>query len=725
MFINRFRFPLGALALAAAALAPLAQAQTRAPYPPTPVQPVRDNYHGTEVVDPYRWMEDMSSAQFQQWLRAQAHYAAADLATIPGRAALRQRLGELADAGESTGAYRMVAGQLFYMKREPGQNQSRLVLRQGLAGAERTLLDPMNVPGQPGKHAIDWYAPSPDGRLVAVGLSAGGSENSVLRVLDVATGKLRPLAIDRTGLNEGGVAWLPDSSGFAYNRHPADERYNKSAVFLHRLGQDVAQDRAVFGWQVDAKMPFEIADLPHMRLSKDGRWALAEVLHGDAAERSYWAAPLAALQKGRKLQWQRLVSPQDKIIEAALVGDELYAISQAKASRRELLVRKLGTARAPWKTALPAGQSVLQDIHGASDAVYVKALDAGVTKLWRVPRRGHAAPASVALPFEGTLRAFAALPKGELLVQMVGWTQAPQSLVINPKTQQSRVVDVQKPTQLDTSGFQAERVMVPSHDGVRVPLSILSAKNTPRDGRRPTIVSGYGAYGISQEPNFTPTRLAWLERGGVQAICHVRGGGELGADWHRGGYIATKQNTVSDFIACAQYLIAQGYTNSAQLAGTGGSAGGITIGGAITQRPELFAAAQTAVSVSDMLRMEFTPNGPPNIAEFGTVTNPEHFKSMYAISPYHRVKDGTRYPAVIATTGANDPRVEAWMPGKMAARLQAANPESYRERPVLLRVDYEAGHGMGSGVSQRLDETADVWSFFLRQFGDPAFQPKP
>src|SRR6185369_10665012 len=214
--------------------------------------------------------------------------------------------------------------------------------------------------------------------------------------------------------------------------------------------------------------------------------------------------------------------------------------------------------------------------------------------------------------------------------------------------------------------------------------------------------------------------LAWLERGGVLAVASVRGGGEFGSDWHNAARVVkgNKQNTISDFIACAEYLVSAGYTSKAKLAGTGGSAGGITIGGAITQRPELFAAAQSAVGVSDMLRMELTPNGPPNIPEFGTVKNAEQFKAMFAISPYHHVQDGAAYPAVIVTTGANDPRVEAWEPAKMAARLQAATSSG---KPVLLRVEFDAGHGVGSTKAQAVSETADVWSFFLWQMGDPAF----
>lgn len=715
-------FSIFALALAAQSVA-----ATAAPYPATPARPVSDTYHGTVVVDPYRWMEDMKAPEFQAWLRTQADYAKANLAQIPGRTALRERLGQLADAGETTAGYEIAGGKLFYMKRAPGQNQLRLWVRDGLDGADRELLDPNNVPGEPGKHAIDWSKASPDGRLMALGLSSGGSENSVLRVLDVASGKLLGEAIAYTGLNQFGVGWLADGSGFAYNRHPADERYNKSAVFLHRLGDDPAKDRPLFGWEVSKKERFAVPDLPYVYLSKDSRWALAEVLHGDAVERSYWIAPVAQL-KGAATPWRRIVVPGDKVTQAVVAGDRLYALTQRKASRRELVALDLNGkgggkgAFAAAKVALPAGESVLQKLEVADDAIYVKALDAGVSKLWRVGR-GDGKVSSLALPFEGTVREIAPLEKNAgVLVLHDGWTTPPQSLVLSAAAAPRRT-DLQKAVAVDTSGVQAQRVMVKSHDGVMVPMSVLSSKTAPLDGKRPTIVSGYGAYGITQEPRFSATRLAWLERGGVLAVCHVRGGGELGEDWHRGGYIATKQNTVSDFIACAEHLIAQKYASPATLAGTGGSAGGITIGGAITQRPELFAAAQSAVSLSDMLRMELTPNGAPNVAEFGTVTNPAHFKSMYALSPYHRVVDGRTYPAVIVTTGANDPRVEAWIPGKFAARLQAANPQSFASRPVLFRVDFEAGHGIGSGVAQRLDETADVWSFFLRQFGDAAFQP--
>jgi prolyl oligopeptidase len=700
-----------ALAAALAALPMIAEAA----YPATAAHPVTDNYHGVSVTDPYRWMEDMKSPEFQSWLHSEADYSASILKSLPGREALRQRLGVLADSGEATGGFEQAGGRIFFIRRAPGENARKLWVREGLAGTERMLLDPDALPGEGGHHAIDWISPSPDGSRIALGISLGGSENSVLRIIDATSGKLLGDAIDRTGLNEEGLAWQADGKGFFYNRHPASERYNKSAIYLHRIGEPAGRDVAVFGWEVSPENSFELADLPHPATAQGSRWVMMEVLHGDAVDRSYWIAPADKLS-GAATPWRRVISPADQVTHAVLAGDAIYAVSQKKASNRELIRLDLAPG-GETRTVVPASAAVLQFPVADKDAIYVKALDAGVSRLIRVPLKAGK-PSEVKLPFEGTLRAIAPGKHG-LLVQLEGWVHAPEVFAL--KNGKALPTDLQKPLKLDTSPFEARRVMVKSHDGVEVPLSLIVPKKLALDGRRPTILTGYGAYGISMEPRFNPSRLAWLERGGVQAVCHVRGGGELGEAWHRGGHIATKQNTVSDFIACAEWLIANKYTSSATLAGTGGSAGGITIGGTITQRPDLLAAAQSSVGLSDMLRMELTPNGAPNVAEFGTVTNPEHFKAMFALSPYHRVREGVRYPAVIVTTGANDPRVEAWIPSKFAARLQTANPDG---KPVLLRVDFDAGHGMGSTVGQAIEETADVWSFFLWQLGDAAFQPR-
>lgn len=687
--------------------------------PPTPVRPVSDTYHGTVVQDPYRWMEDMAAPEFKGWLKLQADHAQTVLSRISARDALRKRLAELSDSSESVQWLQRVGDTLVYLKSEPGRDQRRLFLREGVNGAERLLLDPMQVPGQSGQHSIDFFTLSPNKQWLALGLSSGGNEASELRVMRVADASLLPDRIDRAGLNEV-ISWLPDSRRFFYNRLPAPdakgatERYTKSAVYLHTLGQPVARDAAVFGWQLSAQRRFAVADLPRLITQPGSPWVLAEVAHGDAVERSYYVVHQKDL-RGPATPWRRIIAPADAVVQARLSGQQVFALSHRKASRRELL--RLDLPKPGFKLVLPAGERVLRSLDVSRDAVYVEALDGGVSRIVRVPLAGGPATA-LALPVEGLVREIATRSTDDQVwLRMESWARPAQWFDAATAAE----LALQKPPAVPPIEIAAQRVMVRSHDGVMVPLSILHKKGLVLDGARPTILSGYGAYGISMEPRYNPQRVAWLERGGVIAVAHVRGGGEFGEDWHRAGWILTKQNTVSDFLACAQYLIDQRYTQSAKLAGTGGSAGGLTIGGAITQRPELFAAAQSAVGLSDLLRVELTPNGPPNIAEFGTVTNPQHFKAMYALSPFHRVRDGVNYPGVIVTTGANDPRVDAWEPAKMAARLQAATASG---KPVLLRVDFAGGHGVGSGRSQWVNETADVWSFFLWQMGEPEFQPQ-
>ncbi|MFY8018416.1 MAG: hypothetical protein ACOVN9_09880, partial [Inhella sp.] len=361
----------------------------------------------------------------------------------------------------STGGYVPLGEQVVYLKREPGQNQRRLWIRQGVDGAERQLLDPLAVPGMPGKHSIDWYSPSPDGKRIALGLSEGGSENSVLVVLDVTTAALGSERLPHAGLNEPGVAWLPDGSGFFYNRHPADERYNKSAVYLHRLGAKA--DVRAFGWGMP-RHKFEIADLPYLKLSKDSRWAMAEVLHGDARDRSYFVAPLAeVLKKGDRAFWRRVVAPQDKVASATLVGDHLVTLTQKDDPRRSLVMRPLRTREAP-RVLLAPSEQVLMDMDKGEGELLVRSLDAGVSRLTRVPLKAGA-PERLALPFDGTVREMAPLKGGEWLVSLEGWTQPPQTLVLKPGAA-PRSVPLQPASKLDTSGVKSERVLVTSHDGV-------------------------------------------------------------------------------------------------------------------------------------------------------------------------------------------------------------------------------------------------------------------
>jgi len=351
----------------------------------------------------------------------------------------------------------------------------------------------------------------------------------------------------------------------------------------------------------------------------------------------------------------------------------------------------------------------------------VRERDGVLSRLWRVSLDGRSQNA-VPLPFDGAIRDLTADPREPgALFSIQGWVQSPQVLSYDPASNATTDTGLMAPSSVDFSQLEAEEVFATGDDGTRIPLSILHKKGLALDGSHPTILTGYGAYGISLEPTFSPTALAWLERGNVLATAHIRGGGEYGEAWHLAGQKLTKLNTVFDFIACAEYLISHQYTAPKYLAGRGGSAGGITVGGALTWRPDLFGVILDQVGISDTLRVELTPNGPPNILEMGSVQTEEGFHGLYAMGAYFHVRDGTAYPAVLFTTGANDPRVAPWQMTKMAARVQAA---ARGDRPVLLRIDYDAGHGMGSTAGQNEMLTADLWAFTLWQMGDPEFQPK-
>ncbi|HET7798046.1 MAG TPA: prolyl oligopeptidase family serine peptidase, partial [Nevskia sp.] len=625
----------------------------------TPATPVTDNYFGTQVVDPYRWMENMKSDIFRDWAKAQADYARSVLDRIPGRETLRKRLTELNNASENVAGIESIGGNLFYLKSEPGHDMRRLFMRDA-RGAERLLLDPESMAAQGTHQAIDFFTPSPDGRLIAIGMSQGGSEDSTLRLLDIASGSWLPDAIDNAGLNHGGVAWRPNGRAFFYNRTPAvdkdgrRERYNKSAVYEHVVGQAVAGDKPIIGYAVTVKRHFAIPDVPHVLTSPDSNYAIAIVLHGDAVDRSFYVAPLSAVN-GPDTPWRKIVGPEDQVNNAWLHGNELYLLSHKNAPRYQLLALKLmepARAAVPSKpvpnrkrgrhgktakttapasaTAAPASDiararvvvprsdKVLRNAAVAKDALYVRALDGGVSRLLRVPFDTAAGTAvstpvggnavqSVALPFDGTVLEMDADPlQPGVMVKLESWTESPRIYTIDGVSGQVADSGLLKPAPVSFADVDTRRVLVKSQDGTQVPMSIIFKKGIRLDGSNPAILNGYGAYGITIEPRFVPGRLAWLERGGIYAVAHVRGGGEFGEEWHMGAHIINKANTIRDFIACAEFLVKEGYTSPKKLAGTGGSAGGLTIGGAITQRPELFAAAQSAVGLSDMLRMELT-----------------------------------------------------------------------------------------------------------------------
>jgi prolyl oligopeptidase len=699
--------------------------------PPSPVRAVENTYFGTRVSDPYRYLEDLQNPQVQAWFKAQNDYARAVIAGIHGREALLRRIKQL-DESSTPRVYdiHVVPGnRYFYQKRLPNEDVAKIYVRDGLNGPERLLVDPgkLAAPGQP-SHVINYSATSQDGSRLLYGASPGGSEDAVTHIVDVATGRESSETIDRGWF--ASPSWLSDSRSFVYNRmqkmQPGmqpTERELKSLVYLHTVGTDPEKDRPVFGYGVSPQVTAAPTDIPWVYVVPGASYAIAVLAHGTQNELTAYVAPQSALSHG-PIPWRLAFDTSDQVTAYTAHGDDLYLVSHKGASRYKVLHTTLSHPDVAHADVLvPASDAVVRDVNAGSDALYVNLLDGGIGRVLRLAfaARGIAPPEAVSLPLQGQLWTAAGDPRlPGLIFGLTSWTKAPAYYAYDARTRGLTNTGLQTLGPFDSpTDIVSEEVKVKSYDGTLIPLSIVHRRAIKLDGSNPTLLDGYGAYGITLDPFFDPKLLAWFEQGGVYAIAHVRGGGEYGEDWHLAGKMLTKHNTWRDFIAAGEYLIDRGYSSAGHLAGEGGSAGGITIGRAITDRPDLFAAAIDVVGISDALRAENSPNGPPNIAEFGSTTTEGGFKGLYEMSAYHHVKDGARYPAVMVVTGINDPRVAPWEPAKMAARLQAATSSG---KPVLLRVDYEAGHGFGSTKTQQEDLLADEWSFLLWQFGVRDFQ---
>jgi prolyl oligopeptidase len=703
--------------------------------PVAPVKVVKDTYYGTTIADPYRYMEQFKDADVQAWVRGQADYTDRTLHALPGRERLLKRIDEL-DAGAPyslANVTRRAGGDLFYFKQLANENVAKLYVRDGQTSAERLLIDPEKFPKQdPKDHfTLSFYRVSPDGSKILYGFAASGSEQTILRVFDRTANKELPDTIDRMESEYALPYWLPDGKSFVYSRRrklaadaPATEGYKFTQALRHVIGENPDDDVNLLGSTAANSPKLDEMDFPAVIVPFGSSWVVGQIKHGDETDISLYTAPRNALGS-TGIEWTKVCDRADQVTSFAVHGDDIYLLTAHDAPRFKVVRTPLSSPdMRSAAVVIPAGEYVVDSITAAKDALYAGILEGVPHKLVRVPYSNGAKFEPIILPADepsGFIEAANPELPG-IFVRTRAWTREGRLYRFDPETKTLADTGLLPRGRFDSpEGLTSTEVMVASHDGVRVPLSIIHRQDLRLDGRNPTILSGYGAYGHIGAMTYDPTNLAWLERGGVLAVAHVRGGGAHGKEWHHAGRKATKPNTWKDFIACAEHLVKAGYTSPAKLAGRGGSAGGILIGRAITERPDLFAAAQSAVGCSDMLRFETTMNGPPNVPEFGTISKEDEFSGLLAMSTLHHIHDGTKYPAVLFTHGINDPRVEPWQSAKATARFQAATASG---KPVLFRVDYHSGHGIGSTRQQRHEEKADVWSFFLWQFGDPEFQPK-
>jgi prolyl oligopeptidase len=686
------------------------------PYPGTKVENVIETIHGAQVADPYRWLEEADNPQVKEWVEKQNNFTRSILDKLPGREQIHERLENLLDIG-ILGTPVPRKGHYFYTKREGKQNQAILYVRDGLHGQDRVLVDP-NLLAKDGTIALDWWYPSRDGKLIAYGLSQSGNEQSTLHVRDVATGKDLPDVIDRT--RACSLAWRPESKGFYYTRYPAagkvgkgEENYHRH-VFYHDLGSDPAMDAKVFG---DGR-PSE--DWPNVGLSPNGRWLVVTEEQGWAKSEVFFKD----LQK-EGAAFVPLVEKIEAIFQVVPRDDRLYVFTNEKAPRyRVFKVDPEKPGRSDWVELIPEDKDVLQGIIPIGDMIAAEYMHQASSRLRLFDRSGKPVH-EIKLPTLGSLAGVSGEWDGhELFFGFQSFT-APTSIYhldlaeVSATTQKNGAeadpsLWQQIKADIDFSVYEVEQVKYPSKDGTEITMFLAHKKGLQRDGQNPTLLYGYGGFNISLTPIFSASRFLFLEQGGLIAIPNLRGGGEYGEQWHQAGMLGKKQNVFDDFLAAAEWLIAQKYTTQSRLAIMGGSNGGLLVGAALTQRPELFRAVICAVPLLDMVRYHKFLIARLWIPEFGSPDDAEQFKWLYAYSPYHHVKDGTAYPAVFLEAAESDSRVDALHARKMTARLQAATSS---DQPILLRLETKAGHGAGKPRAKIVDELTDTWSFIFWQLG--------
>jgi prolyl oligopeptidase len=698
--------------------------------PPAKAEDVVTDYFGTKVSDPYRWMEaGTSDPQLMEFLKAQNAYTRSVLDSLKGHAAMLARIQQLDNAVPTVASWQRGGTSLFYLETASGANTASLMVRDA-SGKSRKLLDPGSLEEGAQHAAIDYFVPSWDGRYVIAGVSLGGSENSTIHVIETATGRMLSDAITRT--QYAGPSWNRDSGSFYYARlqklppdAPPSAIYENEHVYLHVVGTDAERDTEVFGPGVSSSLTIPKAGFVGVSVTPGSNYILGYYTKGTTDYPSIYVGP--ADSEKASVPWRKVISAEDMLstgADSSAVAHQstLYLLVDKDAPNRKLISLDLDHPDVAHATVLiPTSDAVLVGVYVAKDGLYLLSKRGVTFELRRSLYGSQLKWEKIPLPYDGTISTVDAnvlLPG--IIFRLESWTSSGQAFAYDPSSNQvSNTALIQK-YPADFSALEAREVEATSADGTKIPLSILRKKGLILDGSHPALYDGYGAYGDSNDPSFSPRILAWIERGGVWAVVHARGGGEFGESWHNAGRKETKQHTIDDMVAAGQYLIQQRYTSPAHLAVRGTSAGGIAVGGAIVQHPELFVAAIDNVGMTDLLRFQGTQGGAANIPEFGDVTDAQGFKFLHSVSPYHHVIDGTRYPAVLAITGANDPRVPSWVVAKMAARLQAASTSG---RPILLRVDFDEGHGLGSSRPQRERLLADQFSFVLWQSGDPEFQP--
>ena len=694
-------------------------------YPPTKTGNTTDTYWGVTYKDPYRWLEDLKDPNAVSWFKAQADLTNTTLNTLNGRDELIAEWRKL-DKNQPPVIYYPIkeGGRIFYQKRMPGEKVSKVYFRENMASPEQLLFDPLSfIEGK--TLSVQGVSPSYDGKKLLIGYAENGAEVQTIQVMNVDTKQFLPDVLYATS---GMIGWTFDNKAFMYmwiksadNTDPTARLNPKTK--LHTLGTDPKTDSDFFSNEAYPSLNIESKSYPYAFLTKDSKEYIFAVEGTVQNEMKAFYAPIAQFNSG-KIQWKSLCTPADKLVRSFdIIGDKVFAITYNGAKKYKLISTDLKNPN--WATAkviAPEKAMTLESFSRCKDYLLLSYSD-GINNHFFKYNLKNETTTEIKLPFLGSAYASCMDTKtNEYLVSITSWNKPFTEFLYHAETDKFSSSPFNQPLVFpdEYKDLLVEEVEVKGHDGVMVPLSIIYKKGTKKDGSNVCLMDSYGAYGSSMSPYFSIRLNSLAVKGVVIAVPHVRGGSEKGEDWYKAGYKTTKPNTWKDFISCAEYLIKNGYTTAAKLGGTGTSAGGVLISRAITERPDLFAAAICNVGCANALRLEFSSNGPVNIPEFGTVKDSVECKALYEMDGMQHVRTGVKYPAVICVAGWTDPRVVAWQPGKFAAAMQNASSSG---KPVLMKVNYDNGH-FTEDREVTFANFADQYAFVMWQCGHPDFQVK-
>ncbi|RNA61961.1 prolyl oligopeptidase [Chryseobacterium nematophagum] len=704
-----------------------------------PSNPVTDEYFGTKIIDEYRNLENLKDSNTVNWIKSQSDYADSVLNKLPYKKYfVDERFKFDKRNGYSTSDLKITGNNLyFYLKKASHEKNPKLYYRTGFKGKETFLYDPATFvstfdPNAGKKHNfnINFISPSWDGSKIAISLSENGKEVSEVIIIDVKTKYIYPQVITNLiPTMVGQVKWLEDNNSFFYTYFPVTNSdspdFSKNTeVTFYRLGEDPKKRKNVFSRINNPELKIDEGRFPGIvQFNQEDPYFIGNL--GDVDDfTDTFIIDRADFEKGIK-SWKPLYYKEDKVYEKKPVGKEVYFISGYNSPNFRLCKTSLEKPdfKSPEILVSEKKDEIIQNFEITKDGIYYSTTKNGVDARLYLYRNGRDIP--IKLPFIAGNISIQTKGKNysDVWIYCSGWANETQRFKYDLKTNsfedENLVPLIAYP---EFKGIVIEETSIKARDGEEVPLTLIYKEGLKKNGNTPVLIEAYGSYGISSAPFFARSYLMWAQKGGILAIAHVRGGGEKGEKWYKGGYKRTKPNTWRDLIDCTEYLIKEGYTVKDKVAIWGVSAGGITTGMAITERPDLFKAAIIGVGVTNVLRNEITPNGPQNVPEFGSFTKPDEFKALLEMDAFHHIKKGEKYPAVLVTAGINDSRVISWMPAKFAAKLLA---NDISNNPILFKVDYKGGHGnAGVDLAHAYANVGEIFAFAFWQLGHPDYQPK-